>query len=122
MKKKFDFVLKHLNNLLNKTLDWIEKEKYSLSFLAGAILVITISVSYLNEYKKIVLLISIFFLFYLLFLFCLSEKIEINKLPELEKRLTYKDSDGNISVDCEDWFKAIEYLYELENHIEKQGE
>ena len=61
-------------------------------------------------------------MFYLGFLFCLSEKVEQNKLPDLKNRLTYKDSDGNISVDVKDWPKAIEYLYELENHIEKQGE
>ena len=122
MKRKFNYVLKHLYKLLNNILDWIEKEKYSLFFLAGAIIVIIISASYLDEYKKIILLIPIFFLFYLGFLFCLSERTEASKLPELKNRLTYKDSEGNISVDVKDWPKAIEYLYELENYIEKQGE
>ena len=122
MKKKFDYALKHLKKLLNKIISWAGKEKYSLCYLSGVFVVILIAVSELNQYGKIILLLLWFFMFYLGFLFCLSEKVEQNKLPDLKNRLTYKDSDGNISVDYKDWSKAIEYLYELENHIEKQGE
>lgn len=122
MRKKFNYALKHLKNLLNKILSWAEKEKYSLCYLSGVFIVILIAVSELNQYGKIILLLLWFFMFYLGFLFCLSEKIEQNKLPDLKNRLTYKDSDGNISVDVKDWPKAIQYLYEIENHIEKQGE
>mgnify|MGYP007070291560 CR=1 FL=1 len=122
MKKRYDFVVRYLKKLIDDILNWIEKERYSICFLIGVFIVIITAVSDLNMYKKIILLIFISFLYYIGFIFCIGEKVIERELPKLSKRITYKDNEGNISIDKENLLLGIEYLYEIENYIEKQGE
>lgn len=122
MKKRFDFVLKYLKKSLFKFLNWVEQEKYSLGYLVGVTITIIISVSSLDEYKKIVLLFVFFFMFYVGFIFCLGEKVTESKIPKPPKRFVYKDGDGNLYIDSENIREAVQYIHEIEIFIEKQGE
>ena len=120
MKNKYNLLLKIIKDKLKHLIEWVIKERYALSFGLHTILMVSLLYTDISFVIKILLVMAInIVLCVSVMLYWIDREMNL-EVPSIKKRLTYKDSSGNISIDEEDWPEAILYLNEIENYIENR--